>query len=96
MELTFVQSGQENGKPLYVAEFEVGAEFNLHIERASEGRLRVYQRTSASGKYAPVDSFGYQDNKAVIDYDFSGSIFPKRIRVTSEVQPTLAIVTVVG
>lgn len=45
MELTFEQIDG-----YWISEFEVSADFNLHIERDTEGRLDIYQRT-AGGRY---------------------------------------------
>lgn len=94
MELNFVQSGQFIGKkPAYEAEFEVTSDFNIHIERVSGGRFLVYQKTSASGKYDIVDGAGYIDYKDVIDMDMTALVYPKYIRIVSESEPTMAVVT---
>lgn len=88
MELRFVKDGN-----VFVAEFEAAGDFNLHVERSAGGLFKVEQRTTTEGNYAKVDSLGYLDGKDVIDRDFVGAIYPKYIKVVSEVDPTLAIVT---
>lgn len=94
MELNFVQSGQFIGKkPAYEAEFEVTSDFNIHIERVNGGRFSVYQKTSASGKYDLVDGAGHLDYKDVIDMDMTALVYPKYIKIISDVQPTIAVVT---
>ena len=78
---------------VYVAEFQVTDDFNLHIEREQSGYLIVNQRTTAEGKYDSIrdGSFNYGD--PVVDIDFTGVIYPKYIQVISKVEPTYAEVT---
>lgn len=89
MELTFVDDGKG-----FAAEFDVTGDFNLHIEKPS-GKVLVYQRTAGS-KYSKVSGFsgnyGFFDDK-VVDYDFTGLVYPKSIRVECEKKPDLAVVT---
>lgn len=89
MELSFVKN-----EKVFVAEFEVTGDFNLHIEKPS-GKVVVYQRT-AGGKYSKVlgfsGNYGFYDDK-VIDYDFTALVYPKSIKIECEVEPTLAVVT---
>lgn len=82
----------------YISEFEATSDFNLHIERPNgTGRIMIYQRTVSSGEFAQVDAF---DEKMiynpVIDTDCSGVVYPKAIRIVSEVEPTYAEVTFRG
>ena len=77
---------------LWVAEFEVAGDFNLHIERANEGRMRIYQRTSGV-KYKNIDATGWLDKILVFDSDFAGVVYPKSIKVESKSKPHVAIVT---
>lgn len=82
----------------YMSEFEATSDFNLHIERSNgTGRINMYQRTASSGEFAQVDAF---DEKMiynpVIDTDCSGMVYPKTIRIVSEVEPTYAEVTFRG
>lgn len=90
MELKF-----EKVKNLYVAEFEATGDFNLHIERVSDGRFLVHQKSVAGGEYDIVDTVSYMDldHKAVIDLDMSALVYPKYIKVVSESEPTLGVVT---
>ena len=88
MELRFVKVDN-----MFVAEFEAAGDFNLHIERSEGGLFMVEQRTSSEGKYARVANLCYQGGIEVVDQDFVGAVYPKYIKVSSEVDPTLAIVT---
>lgn len=94
MELVFKESSQVlSGKPAYEVEFEASSDFSIHIERPAGGRFLVYQKSVANGKYSLVDNVGYQDYKDVFDIDFVGAVYPKWIKVVSEVEPTMAVVT---
>lgn len=94
MDLIFEKKEQYFGKDAaWVSEFEVTADFNLHIERISGGRFLVYQKSVADGEYDLVDGLGYKDHKAVIDMDFVGLVYPKYIKVVSESEVTMGIVT---
>ena len=56
MEITFEKIEQYWGKDAaYVSEFEVTADFNLHIERKKGGRFLVYQKSVADGEYGQPD-----------------------------------------
>jgi hypothetical protein len=91
MELNFIKDGN-----VFIAEFEVAGDFNLHVERKERGIFSVYQRTALNGKYAYVEDLGSQTGKGVIEYDFTGVIYPKMIKIVSEVNPTIAEVTSIG
>lgn len=82
MELTFRKAG----------ELEVTSDFNLHVERSRGGTFLLYSRT-AGDRYDLVDGFGYHYSSDVIDYDFTALVWPKTIKIVSEVEPTLAVVT---
>lgn len=88
MELSFVKEGSK-----YVCEIQVTSDFNLHIEREGKGFLYVQQKTTSNGNYDSVRNANFAPSDNVIDYDFTGVIYPKSIRVVSEVEPTLAVVT---
>lgn len=88
MELIFTQS--EIGKS-WVAEFEATADFNLHIERSKGGNILLYQRTKGSG-WDIVNDFA-NPRYGTIDCDCAALIYPKFIKVVSEVEPTYAEVT---
>lgn len=87
MELTFNRDGGS-----FVAEFVATADFNLHIEK-SGGDIRIMQKTTENGKYDSIDGLYIPAGNSVIDYDFVASIWPKHIKIVSEVEPTLAVVT---
>ena len=80
---------------LYVAEFEATGDFNLHIERVSDGRFLVHQKSVADGEYDIVDTVAYMDldHKDTIDMDFVALVYPKWIKVVSEAEVTMGIVT---
>lgn len=94
MDRTFTLSSMTlAGHPAYESEFSATADFNLHIERPEAGRIRVYQRTSASGNYDAVGDAHFRDGDLVLDFDFVGAIYPKSIKVVTEVMPNVAVVT---
>lgn len=76
-QLTFTKNNNQ-----WVAEFEATADFNLHIERNDVGTLGIYQRTTATGEYAPIQGAVLQLGKT-FDADFVGAIYPKYIKVVS-------------
>jgi hypothetical protein len=80
---------------LWVAEFEVTSNFNLHIERDTEGRLDIYQKTAGT-KPAYIHGTGFLDNYLVYDNDFSGFVYPKTIVIKSAVKPSVAVLTTNG
>lgn len=88
MELTFTKT---DGK--WVAEFEATADFNLHIERDEIKDLRLYQKGALNGNYEYVREQGYNAIRKTFDSDFSALVYPKWIKIVSEVQPTMAVVT---
>lgn len=87
MDLNFNKVGE-----VYVAEFEVSADFNLHIEKSIPGSLRIYQR-SAGDRYDLVRGASISATDMVVDYDFIGSVYPKSIMIESAVAPSCAILT---
>lgn len=94
MDLNFEKKEQYWGKDAaWVSEFEVTSDFNLHVERVSGGRFLVYQKSVADGEYDLVDGLGYKDHKDTIDMDFVALVYPKWIKVVSEAEVTMGIVT---
>lgn len=77
----------------YEVEVEVTSDFNLHIERDTAGYLVLQVRTTNSGGYDRVRGFNVANLDPVVDYDFSGLVYPKTIRIESEVEPTMAEIT---
>jgi hypothetical protein len=90
MEIKFEQQGL-----LYVAEFEVASNCNLHIERESRGAFTIAQRGTKQGKYAYITDENY-DSRTTIDVDMLGNIYPKYIKITSASKPTYAEVNFAG
>lgn len=87
MELNFTSNGGA-----YIAEFEAVGDFNVHIEKGS-GRCEMYQTTVAGGNYDRVEAFGNMSLAGTIDMDFTCLVYPKYLRIVSEVLPTKAVVT---
>jgi hypothetical protein len=77
----------------WVAEFQVTADFNLHLEREGTGSLRIMQSTVSGGMYDRVKGGSFNYNDLVVDIDFTSVIYPKFIQVISMSEPTLAEVT---
>lgn len=90
MEIQFTKQDE-----LWVAEFEVTNDFNLHIERDTAGRLDIYQRT-AGGKYEYIYDLGYLNARVVYDDDFQALVYPKWIKIKSAVKPLIATITTDG
>jgi hypothetical protein len=88
MELVFVKDGSK-----YVAEFEATNDFNVHIEKAGSGYLYAQQRTTNNGEYDSIRGASFAPSDSVVDVDFIGSVYPKHIRIVSQVAPTLATIT---
>ena len=84
MELTFTKAGG-----LYVAEFTVEGDFNIHIEKDA-GNIRILQSSVQDGQYDYVRNANINANDGVIDFDFTALVYPKYIRVESKVMPTKA------
>lgn len=85
MELKFNKNGDA-----WVAEFEATDKFNLHMEGLLLGSFSILQRT-AGGNYTHVrDIPTYPRFDKVFDYDFNALVYPKFIKIVSEVEPTYA------
>lgn len=87
MEIVFNQVGRT-----WQAEFTVTADFNLHIERPATGFMYLSQRTGDSGEYDTAHTL--ENGQFVYDYDFTALVYPKSIKIVSEVEPTLARLTI--
>lgn len=87
MELQFTQEGEQ-----YVALFTATGDFNLHIEKPS-GRIYLLQSTVENGRYDGVKGASWGKLDGTIDTDFTGMVYPKYIRIESEVEPSVAVVT---
>lgn len=75
MELTFLKDGNK-----WVAEVEVNADFNLHIEKGA-GSLSVSQTSVPGGKYDNVPSLRMSPEDSALDKDVTALIYPKTIRI---------------
>ena len=91
MELTFNKVDN-----IYVVEFKAEDDFNLHIERAKTGTIRLYQRGSDVGEYKLIAKQGNNTDDTVIDSNVVGVICPMYFKIESYVEPTLAVVTSKG
>jgi hypothetical protein len=80
---------------VYVAEFKITSNCNIHIEREDLGMFTIESRGSKSGKYVPMEN-GYYGDKYTIDVDMLGNIYPKCIKITSASKPTYAEVNFAG
>ena len=90
MELNFTKVGG-----LYVAEFKVTADFNLHIEKEN-GPLNIYQSTVEGGKWEDIRGLNLGLDNTVVDMDFTALVYPKHILIESKTLPTMAIVSSEG
>ena len=81
----------ENQSGDFEAEFEVTGDFNLHLERDNKGTVTILQKTYIDGEYALSNEFPYYYNN--FDYDFTGLIYPKMIKVISNNEVRLGVVT---
>lgn len=78
----------------YVAEFTANGNFALHIERAGAGVITMEQTSVQGSQYAPVMGFSQNwRNFPVIDTTITGDVFPMYIKIVSETQPSMAVVT---
>ena len=75
MELTFLKDGNK-----WVAEVEVNADFNLHIEKGA-GSLSVAQTSVPGGKYDNVPSLRMSPEDSALDKDVTALIYPKTIHI---------------
>lgn len=91
MELTF-----NNNDSVYVSEFKVDSDFNLHVERDELGKFVIWVKTTPVGNYAKVNHEENLDDLYVIDYNFTGTVYPKYIKIVSKVEPTYAAITTDG
>lgn len=92
MRLNFVHKDN-----VWVTEFSVSADYNLHIEGVAEGDVRIYQSGVEGAKHALVRGATlYPSYGEVYDMDFSALLYPKYIRVECATEPTMAEVTSEG
>lgn len=102
-DLNFVKN--ENTQK-YVAEIVVNADFNIHLERTSDGGLEIYQKngeyteaiddrsaTKRGFDVVAVPNTVPYNSGLVFDYDFSALVYPKTIRIESGSAVTSGTVT---
>lgn len=87
MELVFVENEQRD----WEAEFEATGDFNLHLERDRKGTITILQKTYKDGEYAFSNEFPYYNNN--FDFDFAGLVYPKMIKVISDSEVKIGVVT---
>lgn len=87
--LTFKQEGDK-----YVAEFQVNADYALHIERKAVGGFWISQRHNISGLFMScILPIQLQRPNQVIDWTFSHGIYPVTVRFESDTEVTTATLT---
>ena len=88
MNVEFTKTGE-----VYRGEFTVTSDFNLHMEKEQAGNTRVYIKGVADGEYASANFPSAYSYNAIIDYDFSTVIYPKYLRIDSDVPVKSCIIT---
>lgn len=73
----------------FFAEFQANSNFALHMEKI-EGSLVVYQRSVERGEYDVVRDLDVNVKDRCVDVDFVGAVYPKWIKVESNVRPYIA------
>jgi hypothetical protein len=76
---------------MYVAEFKATSDFALHIEKEG-GSLSAFVSSVEGGKYDLINEFGKHTYGNCVDYDFISVIWPKWIKIKSNVLPSVATV----
>ena len=90
--IEFVKVGEA-----YVAAFQIGADFALHIERSEAGPLTMGLSSIPDSQFALVENFPERArHQTVTDYTFVGEVYDKYIKIVSSTEPTLAVVTSSG
>ena len=80
MELTFLKDGNK-----WVAEVEVNADFNLHIEKGA-GSLFVAQTSVPGGGYDYVSSLRMAPEDATMDKDVTALVYPKTLLIEARTE----------
>ena len=76
---------------LYVAEFQATSDFALHIEKG-KGSLVVSQKSVEVGEYDIVKGLYVHPCDRCVDVEFKRGIYPKWIKIASNILPSVAIV----
>jgi len=79
----------------YVSEFKVNGPFNIHLEKSKPGKIYFKQRGSDQGEYDIIKAADYSSRDLIIDDDYSSPVglYPKYIKIESEVKPSVAVVS---
>ena len=80
---------------MYVAEFKATSDFALHIEKQG-GSLSAYVSSIEGGRYDFINDFSKHTYGDCVDYDFISVIYPKWIKIKSNVLPSVGIVVSEG
>ena len=91
MDLNFNEIGG-----VYVAEFKVDGDFNLHIETDGNSAVELHQTSVEGTAYDKVQMLNRRYSDTVIDTAVTVPIPPMWIKVTSTTKPAVAIVTSMG
>lgn len=86
MELTFNKEGKR-----FYTEFKLTKDANLHLEFKKGTSINIYQNTIDGGKYDYVEGSSEYFGD-VIDIDITALVYPKMIKVVSQIEPTYAAV----
>lgn len=87
--IKFVKSGTK-----FIGEFEANSDFNLHLERNKSGSIYMQVKgTSVGNQYDSIRDVNISDSDFVFDSDFTALVYPKYIRIVSDVEPIIAEVT---
>lgn len=78
---------------VYRGEFTVTSDFNLHMEKEKAGNTRVYIKGVVDGEYASANFPSAYSYNAIIDYDFSAVVYPKYLRIDSDVPVKSCVIT---
>lgn len=91
-QLTFVKVGEE-----FVATFKTAASCAIHIERPKPGPFMLGLSSVEGSNYARIEDLPEMVKyQTVIDYTLVGEVFPKYIKVTSAIEPSMALVVSEG
>lgn len=79
MDINFIKQGDT-----YEAEFALQENAALHLETEGGKSVRLHQRSTSEGKYVQVGSI-VCDSQGTIDIDITAAVFPKYIKLVSDV-----------
>lgn len=87
MDLKFNKQGTK-----WVAEFEATSDFNLHIEK-ERGGIYIQQKSVREGKWDSVKNLNISPVDEVLEYGVIVPVPPMFVRIVSEIEPTMAVIT---